>query len=207
MDPVHPDRRDSAGDHRGRRHRGCSYGQRGSGLRRSADPRHRLRDPALGGGAMLDLGVYPVAFAQMVLGEPATVEVHGSLSPQGVDAEAGLLLGWNDGARALLDMSLLAHQAGTARIVGTEGRLDVPAPFYRPTRLVHTMADGSVEVHERELEGRGYVSMLRAVHECLREGRTESDVMPLDDTVAVMRILDRAMRQLGVHYPPPAPVA
>ena len=48
--------------------------------------------------------------------------------------------------------------------------------------------------------------MLRAVQDCLREGRTESDVMPLDDTVAVMRILDRAMRQLGVHYPPPAPV-
>jgi hypothetical protein len=71
---------------------------------------------------------------------------------------------------------------------------------------VHTVADGSVEVHEREPEGRGYVPMLRAVHDCLREGRTESDVMPLDDTVAVMRILDRAMRQLGVHYPPPAPV-
>jgi predicted dehydrogenase len=170
------------------------------------DPRHRLRDPALGGGAMLDLGVYTVAFAQMVLGEPATVEVHGSLSQQGVDAEAGLLLGWNGGARALLDTSLLAHQAGTARIVGTEGRLDVPAPFHHPTRLVHTVADGSVEVHEREPEGRGYVPMLRAVHDCLREGRTESDVMPLDDTVAVMRILDLAMRQLGVQYPPPAPV-
>jgi len=50
------------------------------------------------------------------------------------------------------------------------------------------------------------VPMLRAVHDCLREGRTESDVMPLDDTLAVMRILDRAMRQLGVHYPSPAPV-
>jgi predicted dehydrogenase len=170
------------------------------------DPRHRLWDPVLGGGAMLDLGVYPVALAQMVLGEPDTVEAHGSLSPEGVDAEAGLLLGWNGGARALLDISLLAQSAGAATVIGTRGRLNLSPRFHHPIRLVHTGADGSAEVHEQEHEGRGYVPMLRAVHECLRDGRTESDVMPLGDTVAVMRVLDRALRQLGVHYPPPAPV-
>jgi predicted dehydrogenase len=170
------------------------------------DPRHRLWDPVLGGGAMLDLGVYPVAFAQMVLGEPEKVEAHGSLSPEGVDAEAGLLLGWNGGARALLDISLLAHSAGAATVIGTRGRLNLSPRFHHPTRLVHTGDDGSLQVYEREHEGGGYVPMLRAVHQCLRDGRTESEVMPLDDTVAVMRILDRALRQLGVHYPPPAPV-
>jgi predicted dehydrogenase len=170
------------------------------------DPRHRLWDPALGGGAILDLGVYPVAFAQMVLGEPATVVAHGSLSTEGVDAEAGLLLGWEGGARALLDQSLMAHSPGAATVIGTAGRIDLPPRFHHPTRLVHTRADGSVQVHEQEHEGRGYVPMLRAVHDCLRNGLTESEVMPLGDTVAVMRILDRALQQIGVHYPPPAPV-
>jgi predicted dehydrogenase len=171
------------------------------------DRRHRFWDPALGGGALLDVGVYPVALAQMVMGEPDTVEAHGSLSPEGVDAEAGLLLGWDSGARALLDATFVAASPGTATIVGTAGRLELPPRFHHPTRLVHTRADGSVQEYALEHEGRGYVPMLRAVHSCLREGRTESEEMPLDDTVAVMRILDRALRLLGVRYPVPAPVA
>jgi predicted dehydrogenase len=171
------------------------------------DPKHRLWDPVLGGGALLDLGVYTVAFAQMVLGEPNIVTAHGSLSPEGVDAEAGLLLGWDGGARALLDTSLVAHSPGAATIIGTAGRLDLPPRFHHPTRLLHTSADGSVQDYEHELEGRGYTPMLREVHTCLRAGRTESDVMPLDDSVAVMRVLDRALRLLGVRYPAAAPVA
>jgi predicted dehydrogenase len=165
------------------------------------DSRHRLWDPALGGGALLDVGVYPVALAQMVLGEPDMVTAHGSLSPERVDAEAGLLLGWDDGARALLDVSLLAHSPGVATIVGTAGRLELPPRFHHPTRLVHTSAYGSVHEYEHEHEGRGYVPMLREVHNCLREGRTESAAMPLDDTVAIMRVLDRALRLLGVRHP------
>jgi predicted dehydrogenase len=171
------------------------------------DPQHRLWDPVLGGGALLDVGVYPVALAQMVLEEPDTVTVHGSLSPEGVDAEAGLLLGWDGGARALLDISLVAHSPGMATIIGTTGRLELPPRFHHPTRLVHTSADGSTREYEHEHEGRGYVPMLREVHHCLREGRTESDAMSLDDTVAVMRVLDRALRLLGVRYPAAAPVA
>ncbi len=170
------------------------------------DPQHRLWDPVLGGGALLDLGVYPVAFAQMVLGEPDTVTAHGSLSPQQVDAEAGLLLSWDGGARALLDVSLVAHSPGMAMIIGTEGRLDLPPRFHHPTRLVHTSADGSVQEYGHEHEGRGYLPMLREVHRCLREGQTESEAMPLSDTVAVMRVLDQALRLLGVQYPRPAPV-
>jgi predicted dehydrogenase len=170
------------------------------------DPAHRIWDPALGGGALLDLGVYPVALAQMVLGEPDTVVAHGSLSPERVDAEAALLLGWEDGARALVDVSLVAYSAGTGTIVGSAGRLDLPPRFYQATRLVHTRADGSVEEYEHDYEGRGYLPMLREVQNCLREGRTESEAMPLGDTIAVMRVLDRALRLLGVQYPISAPV-
>jgi predicted dehydrogenase len=172
----------------------------------SPDRKRRLWDPRLGGGALLDLGVYPVGFAQMLLGEPDTLSVHGWVNHDGVDAEAGLLLGWPGGARALLDVSLRAPLHGAATIVGTAGRLHLPPRFHHPTRLRHTKADGSVDIYEHEQEGRGYLPMLRAVHECLRHGRTESEVMPLDDTIVVMRILDRALRELGVTYPEPEPV-
>ncbi|MGH8824276.1 MAG: Gfo/Idh/MocA family protein [Jiangellaceae bacterium] len=167
----------------------------------------RIWDPALGGGALLDVGIYPVAFAQMILGSPDTLAVHGSVTDEGVDAEAGMLLGWDSGAYALLEASLSAVTSNSARIVGTEGRLDIPPRFHHPRRLIHTDVDGRVQVHEEEHpEGRGYVPMLRAVQQCLREGRTETDEMPLSDTVAVMEILDRALRGLGVSYPPPEPV-
>ena len=167
----------------------------------------RIWDPALGGGALLDVGIYPVAFAQMLLGSPDMLAVHGTLSDDGVDAEAGLLLGWDGGAYALLESSFLARLPNVARVVGTTGRLDVPPRFHHPSRLIHTDADGRVHEYEEQPEGRGYVPMLRAVQQCLREGRTESDAMPLSDTVAVMRILDQALRALGVSYPEPAPVA
>ncbi|MGH8774448.1 MAG: Gfo/Idh/MocA family protein [Jiangellaceae bacterium] len=168
-------------------------------------PEHRLWNPELGGGALLDVGIYPVAFAQMLLGSPNLVAAHGSLTSGGVDADAGLLLGWQGGAHALLAASLVAHTANSASVVGTAGRLDVPPSFHHPTRLVHTHADGQVTVYEQEHEGLGYVPMLREVQRCVHEGRTESAGMPLDDTVAVLGILDRALRALGVTYPEPAP--
>ena len=174
------------------------------------DPSDRLWDPALGGGALLDVGIYPVAFAQMLLGAPATVTTVGTLTDQGVDAEAGLLLGWADGARAHLEATLRSPSAGGATIVGTRGRIEIPPRFHHPERLVHVSApERGVEeatVHEHPSEGRGYVPMLRAVAKAVREGRTECPEMPLSDTVEVMRILQEALDALAVTYPEPAPV-
>lgn len=174
------------------------------------DPAHRLWDPALGGGGLLDVGIYPVAFAQMILGEPETVTATGTLTDLGVDAEAGLLLSWADGARAHLESSLVSPLPGVATVVGTLGRLELPPRFHHPSVMHHVDAPsrGVEEVHtfEVEQEGRGYVPMLRAVAAAVREGRTECPEMPLTDTVVVMKILDDALRQLAVTYPPPAPV-
>lgn len=176
-----------------------------------ADPRHRLWDPALGGGALLDVGIYPVAFAQMLLGSPSSVAAVGSLTDLGVDAEAGLLLGWDDGAHATLSASLIAAVGGGAVIVGTEGRIEIPPRFHHPTTLVHVRSTQhgveEAETFSESLEGRGHVPMLRAVASAVREGRTGCPEMPLSDTVEVMRILDAALHRLGVSYPEPAPVA
>ncbi|NED94223.1 Gfo/Idh/MocA family oxidoreductase [Phytoactinopolyspora alkaliphila] len=173
------------------------------------DPVHRLWNPALGGGVLLDVGIYPVAFAQMLLGVPQSVTVSGVLSEQGVDAEVGMMLSWPNGARAHLEASLTTPQAGGASIVGTLGRIEISPRFHRPGHMVHVSAPERGVEHPEEFqyafEGRGYVPMLRAVAQAVREGRTECPEMPLSDTVEVMRILDDALQQLGVRYPDPAP--
>ncbi|WP_051426082.1 Gfo/Idh/MocA family protein [Jiangella gansuensis] len=174
------------------------------------DRSHRLWDPAQGGGVLLDVGIYPVAFAQMLLGAPQDVTVSGSLNEQGIDAEAGMLLRWTGGARAHLEASLVSPVPGSALVLGTTGRLEVPPRFHHPSLLRHvnTPGRGVEEVREIELEaeGRGYVPMLRAVAQAVREGRTECPEMPLSDTVEIAAILDEALGLLGVEYPEPAPL-
>ncbi|PSK93845.1 putative dehydrogenase [Haloactinopolyspora alba] len=174
------------------------------------EPEHRLWDPELGGGALLDVGIYPVAFAQMLLGAPASMTVAGSLTERGVDAEAGMMLRWDGGARAHLEASLVSPVPGAAVVLGTKGRIEIPPRFHAPAllRYVHTPKRGveEPELHEGAREGRGYVPMLRSVAQAVREGRTECAEMPLSDTVDVMRILDEALQTLGVRYPVPAPI-
>jgi predicted dehydrogenase len=170
------------------------------GVDRPYDPSDRLFDPAQGGGAMLDLGVYVVSFAQHFLGEPARVDVGGSLAPTGVDAEAGLLLSYDDGRAASLLISLRGGTPGAARIHGTRGWIDVPPRFHHPKRIVVKRTGSDPEELIREPLGGGYAHELIEVTECLRAGATESTVMPLRDTLAVQRVLNSACEQLGVFH-------
>jgi predicted dehydrogenase len=170
------------------------------GVDRPFDPQDRLFNPDLGGGAMLDLGVYVVSFAQHFLGNPDRVEVSGSLTPTGVDAEAGLLLGYEDGRAATLLMSLRHPTPGMARIHGTEGWIEVPPRFHHPHHILLQRTGAEPEVIRRPPSGTGYSHELIEVTECLVDGRTESEVMPLDDTLAVQRILNDACESLGVYH-------
>ncbi|MCW2809602.1 MAG: putative oxidoreductase [Friedmanniella sp.] len=170
------------------------------GVDRPYDPDDRLFDPAQGGGALLDLGVYVVSFAQYFLGTPDSVFVNGSLAPTGVDAEAGLLLGYADGRSATLLTSLRHHTPGRARIQGTLGWIDVPPRFHHPTQIVLNRPGREPETITRPPSGVGYAHELIEVTEGVRAGRTESAVMPLADTLAVQRILNGACEQLGVFH-------
>jgi predicted dehydrogenase len=170
------------------------------GVDRPYNPADRLFDPAQGGGAMLDLGVYVVSFAQYFLGTPNRIEVTGSLAPTGVDAEAGLLLGYDDGRAATLLISLKHHTPGAARIQGTKGWIDVPPRFHHPQRIVLHRRGQDAEAISRLPLGAGYSHELIEVTECVRAGRTESVIMPLADTLAVQRILNEACENLGVHH-------
>ncbi len=177
------------------------------GLAREYDPRDRLFAPELGGGALLDLGVYPVSFAQMVLGAPQTVLVVGALEPNGVEGSATLALGWEDGRSAALMSSLHSPMPGEARIFGTRGWMQIPPRFHHPDTLLLHREGRDPEVVQRARTGRGYAHELVEVTECVRAGRTESEAMPLEDTLAVMAILEAASEQLGVPRSEDADVA
>ncbi|ORB60875.1 oxidoreductase [Mycobacteroides saopaulense] len=170
------------------------------GVDRPFDPEDRLFNPALGGGALLDLGVYVVSLAQYFLGDPAAVVAHGSLFPTGVDAEAGLLLRYDDGRSATLLCSLLHPTPGQARIFGTAGWIDILPRFHHPREIVLHRKGSDPEPIARPPVGGGYSHELAEVTRCLLEGRAQSAVMPLADTLAVQRVLNTACEQLGVDH-------
>ena len=170
------------------------------GVAREFDPEDRLFALELGGGALLDLGVYVVSFAQMLLGAPDTVSATGSRFPTGVDAEASLLLGYDDGRSAAVMTSLRHALPGQARVFGTTGWVDVLPRFHHPQTIVLHREGAEPEAITRPQLGGGYAHELVEVAECLRAGRTESSVMPLADTLAVQEVLQAAADQLGVRH-------
>jgi predicted dehydrogenase len=154
------------------------------------DASHRLWAPELAGGALLDLGIYPVSFAWMLLGEPDTVQAVSSSAPTGVDANTGMLLGYSSGAVAVLHCGLTAKTAQTASVAGTRGRIDLATPFWVPTAMTLHRDGAEPETFELDLDGHGYTYQAAAVASHIEAGLTESPIMPLDETVAIIRTLD-----------------
>lgn len=178
------------------------------GLAGPFPPSHRLRDPAQGGGALLDLGVYPVSFAQLLLGEPSDVAARATLSAEGVDLQTGALLSWDGGALASVHCSIVGGTATSASVTGSEGRIDVPYGFFFPDRFV-LHRDGRDPEEFTADPADGPRSSLRheaaEVMRALRAGETESPLVPLQGTLAVMRTLDAIRDRVGVRYPGEAP--
>ncbi|HEV7961634.1 MAG TPA: Gfo/Idh/MocA family oxidoreductase [Actinoplanes sp.] len=171
------------------------------GLQGPFDAGHRLRDPALGGGALLDLGVYPINLAHLVLGAPATVTSWAHLTPEGVDDNTGVLLGYDSGAMAALTCGLVGATRNAASITGTRGRIDLPPVFFAPQSFTLHRAD-TAEVFEFPFEGRGYQFEAEEVQRCLRSGAPESPLMPHETTLEVMALMDTVRNEVGVVYPP-----
>ncbi len=177
------------------------------GILRAWDPSDRLFAMELGGGAVLDLGVYPISFAQMVLGDPVRVTAGGSTFPTGADAEAAVLLEFGEGRTATLSCSLRGELPGSARVFGTAGWIDVLPRFHHPETIVLHRAGAEPEAITRPRTGGGYAHELIEVTGCLQAGRTESAVMPLADTLVVQDVMGQVLDQLGVrHTEAPGPV-
>ncbi len=169
------------------------------GLQGPFEATHRLRDPALGGGALLDLGVYPIHLAHLLLGTPATVQSWARLTPEGVDETTGMLLGYESGAVAALTCSISGASRNAASITGTLGRIDLPEGFFMPQSFV-LHRDGKAETVEVPFEGRGYQFEAIEVQRCLAEGLPESPLVPHMATLDVMTMMDTIRAEVGVDY-------
>ncbi|MCZ7419311.1 Gfo/Idh/MocA family oxidoreductase [Verrucosispora sp. WMMA2121] len=163
-------------------------------------PEHRMRARALGGGALLDLGVYPISLAHLLLGRPQHVRSWAKLGPEGTDENTGLVLGYDTGAVATLSCGMVGATGLTASITGSTGRIDLPEPFFRPGGFTLHRADAAPETITEELVGSGYQYEAMEVQRCLAEGLTESPLVPHSATLEIMGLLDEIRAQIGVSY-------
>ena len=171
------------------------------GFRGDYDPSSRLFDPNLGGGALLDVGIYVTSFASMVMGEPDRVQGIATLAPNGVDEQAAITLGYPGGGLASLTTAVLTNTQHEASIFGTEGRIRVHPEFWKPQRMTLYRSGQEPEDIHLPAESSGFNYEAAEVARCLRAGKLESDVMPLDESLAIMRTLDTLRAQWGIRYP------
>jgi predicted dehydrogenase len=161
------------------------------------DGRHRRID--LAGGAMLDIGIYPISFARFLAGDPVDAKVSGTLGATGVDATVGGVVTYSSGALGVFHTSLDMLGSLGASVYGTLGRIDVDAPFWFPTGFtVHLTGEEPVHV---DMANQGLAHEAAHAMERIRGGHRESDVIPLATTVSTMELLDDIRAQLGVVYP------
>lgn len=171
------------------------------GFRMPFDPASRLFDPELAGGALLDVGVYPVSLASMVLGAPTRITGMADLGETGVDEQSVVILGYENGQLAVLLSALRTVTPQAAHILGTAGRIHLHRQWWTPAALTLSLEGQDDQVIEAPFEGNGYNYEAAEVGRCLREGRLESDAMPLDESLSIMQTLDAIRAQWGLKYP------
>jgi len=167
------------------------------GFRTAWNPDSRLLNLSLAGGATLDVGVYVVSLAHMLLGAPSTVQAHAHIGQTGVDELTSMILGYPTGAMAQLSCAVRANISDGARIYGTEGYIDVPE-FWHATKATLQVAGEEPEVITGEA---GYHFEAAEVADCVRTGLKESPIMPLDETIAIAETLEEVRRQIGLRFP------
>ncbi len=163
------------------------------------DPEFRLFATALGGGALLDLGIYPVSFASMVLGSPTEIVAISDPAFTGVDAQTSMLFSYASGAQAVLTCTLRAKSPTRAAIVGTDARIEIDGAFYAPASVSLIPRDGEPTVVRSEHQGRGLRHQADEVARRLAAGELESPLMSLDETVAIMETMDAVRARAGAR--------
>ncbi|MBC9734852.1 Gfo/Idh/MocA family protein [Nocardioides marmotae] len=178
------------------------------GFRVDAGPDDRMLDPALGASALLDMGIYPLTFAHLVLGEAERLTGTADLSDRGIDLDVAISGRYPGGALATMTASITSWSSRAAAIATDLGRIDVP-DFHHPTRATFTPYDGGdgdaarepVEIlAEDAVIGRGYGNEIAEVGRCLRAGLRESPWVPHAQTLTLMRQMDAVRAQVGVSF-------
>lgn len=171
------------------------------GFRTQVDAASRLFDPALGGGALLDVGIYPVYLAHLLLGKPQEVRSLAHLGSTGVDEQAAFLFGYTGGAVAVLSTAIRADLPHTAVIAGTAGRIVLNERWWAPSSFTLQRDGHSEETITPSIIGNGYNYEAAEAGRCLRAGLLESAKLPHQLTLDVMQSMDALRAEWGLRYP------
>jgi predicted dehydrogenase len=167
-----------------------------------ADPAHRLNDLNLGGGALLDLGVYPVSFASQLFGAPQSVQAIATFKDTGADAQVATMFRYPRGQIATTYSASVTRGPNVAVVLGGNGRIEIDSIWYAATGLrVYDNAGRLIEEYRPPVEGRGMHFQADEAERLVSQGRTASDILPPHETVAIMATLDAIREQIGLRYP------
>jgi predicted dehydrogenase len=165
------------------------------------DPAHRLNDPALGGGALLDLGIYPISFAFDVFGAPQRITASAAMTATAVDRQTAAIFEYADGQQAIVDCALDIAGNNRAVIIGTEGWVEIDSVWYNPAPFTRYDPLGNVlERFEQPVKSRGMQYQAAELERLVREGATAGALLPPAQTVAIMAAMDEIRRQTGLEY-------
>ena len=161
----------------------------------------RLIEPSLAGGALLDLGIYPVSFAHMILGNPTKITASAVLTDKGVDAQTSMIFDYGDGAQAILTTTMIEQTPCRAVVAGVNGWLEIDRTFYNPTSMRVVLFDGSVTQYPHTYTGHGLREQAEAFKKLVQSGKNQSEILTWKDTVDIMGTLDAVRSQIGLRYP------
>ena len=171
------------------------------GFSATPDPAHRVNDPALGGGALLDLGIYPLSIACALLGAVETVQAQAIMGETGVDLTTAFTMRHAGGTLSVCSCSLRARAPSELVVSGMRGSVRMHRMFHMAESITVDLLDGPSRTISTPWLGNGYAHEAIEAGRCLREGLLESPLMPHDETLAIMGLLDTIRRQIGLRYP------
>ena len=161
----------------------------------------RLVDPLLAGGALLDLGIYPVSFAHMILGNPTKITASGVLTDRGVDGQTSMIFDYSSGAQAILNTTMLEQTPCRAVVAGVNGWLEIDRVFYSPTSMRVSLFDGTVKQYPNTYVGHGIREQAEEFKQLVLSGKQQNELLNWKDTVDIMKTLDTVRSQIGLRYP------
>ncbi|MEL4320120.1 Gfo/Idh/MocA family oxidoreductase [Leifsonia sp. YIM 134122] len=166
------------------------------------DPGHRLNALELGGGALLDLGIYPISFASDLFGSPETIQASATFKDTGADAQVATIFRYAGGQIATTLSASDTRGRNIATILGTDGRIDIDSVWYTPTSFRAYDAEGAeIESFSSDVTGRGMQFQAAELERLAAAGATSGDILPTEETVAVLETLDTIRAQIGLRYP------
>jgi predicted dehydrogenase len=170
------------------------------GFQAPYDPKSRLFDKTLGGGSLLDVGIYPLFLTVLLFGEPETIQAIGKLSGTGADEYCNVQFQYAGGETASIFSSITIKTSLTAELAGAKGRIYMHNPWYRTNAITVEPNEGEPQQLSFPHEHNGFEYQVRHVMDCLDKGLKESPLMPLDFSLTMSRIMDKIREQVGVIY-------